>query len=236
MRFLLLVGLCSIFLLALGLPQTRSEEKKQAKVARVLILSGVPEKHHDYRNQCPNMEKFLRSQGHTVHLRDTAVVLDQDAGKFDVIVLMSEKWRGDEKNRQQLLQMVRDGMGLVVIHMAYVPCVEALGGKASRNGKTGTISIKITEREHPITKEVEDFTAGPGDELYAGVRLKEEDIHILAKGQDRDGTWEPVAWVRHHGKGRVFYLSLGHSTPSQQNPGFLKLVSGAVRWASRLIP
>jgi type 1 glutamine amidotransferase len=44
-------------------------------------------------------------------------------------------------------------------------------------------------------------------------------------------AWEPVAWVRPYGKGRVFDTSLNHSTPSQQNSSFLKMVTSAVRWA-----
>jgi hypothetical protein len=208
------------------------EKSKPAAPLKVLILSGVPETHHDYKNQCPNMEKALKEQGHEVVLRDRAIVEEGDAARFQVIVLMSEKWRGDQKNRQELLQMVKDGIGLVVIHMAYVPCVEALGGKASRNGKTGDIRIEIVDRKHPVTAGLEDFTAGPRDELYAGVKFTIDDVQVLARGQDTLGTWEPVAWVRLHGKGRVLYCSLGHSTDSQKNLGFQKLVANAVKWAA----
>lgn len=199
--------------------------KKPAGAVKVLILSGVPETHHDYKNQCPNLAKVLKEQGHDVTLRDQALIEEEDRNKFDVFVLMSEKWRGDEKNRQELLQLVKDGTGLVVIHMAYVPCVEALGGKASRNGKTGDLKIEIVDKKHSITQGVNDFTAGPNDQLYAGVKFTVDDVQVLAKGQDTAGTWEPVAWVRLYGKGCVFYTSLGHSTPSQQNPAFLKLVT-----------
>ena len=221
-------------------PQPRPDEQPRggvltpgqaAKPLRVLLLSGVPETHHDYKNQCPNMQKALQQQGHDVVLRDKAIVEEGDAARFDVLVLMSEKWRGDEQNRQELLRLVRDGKGLVVIHMGYVPCVEALGGKASRNGKTGDLKVEIVDRKHSITAGLEDFTAGPKDELYAGVKFTADDVRVLARGQDSLGTWEPVAWVRPYGQGRVFYTSLGHSTPSQQNPSFLKLVTSAVRWA-----
>jgi type 1 glutamine amidotransferase len=208
-----------------------ADTDKPPKGVRVLILSGVPETHHDYKNQCPNMAGALRGQGHEVVLRDKTLVEEGDAKKFDVVVLMSERWRGDEKNRQALLDMVRGGTGLVVVHMAYVPCVEALGGKASRNGKTGDLKVEVVDRQHPVTAGMRDFTAGPNDELYAGVNLTAEDVHVLARGQDASGTWEPVAWVRPFGRGRVFYTSLGHSTESQKNPAFLKLVAGAVRWA-----
>jgi hypothetical protein len=228
--------LCLCGALGLGSLGQATGDEKAARPLRVLILSGVPETHHDYKNQCPNLLKVLKEQGHDVTLRDRAIVEEGDAAKFDVLVLMSEKWRGDQKNRQELLQMVQDGKGLVVIHMAYVPCVEALGGKASRNGKTGDLKIEIVDRKHPITAGLEDFTAGPKDELYAGVKFTAEDVHVLARGQDTLGAWEPIAWVRSYGKGRVFYTSLGHSTPSQQNPGFLKLVTAAVRWAGQRKP
>lgn len=227
MRTFFLLGVAG---LAFALQPGSAQDKPAVKPLKVLILSGIPERHHDYKNQCPNMEKVLKDAGHDVVLRDTAVVRPGDR-KFNVLVLMSEKWRGDEKNRQELLHMVKDGLGLVAIHMAYVPCVEALGGKARRNGKTGDLKIEIVDKKHPITAGVSDFTAGPGDELYAGVKFDVDDVHVLARGQDTLGTWEPVAWVRQHGKGRVFYISLGHSTKSQQNPGFVKLVTGGVRWA-----
>lgn len=213
-------------------PTPRAGADDKPRSIRVLILSGVPETHHDYKNQCPNMEKLLKEQGHEVVRRDKALYEEGDAGKFDVVVLMSEKWRGDTKNRQEFLQMIKDGKGLVVIHMGYVPCVEALGGKASRNGKTGEIRIEIADKKHAITKGLGDFTAGPKDELYAGVKFTADDVHVLARGQDTSGAWEPIAWTRAYGKGRVFYTSLGHSTESQKNGGFIKLVTAGVKWVA----
>ena len=88
------------------------------------------------------------------------------------------------------------------------------------------------DKKHPITQGLDDFTAGPKDELHARVKFTVDDVQVLAKSQDTLGTWKPVAWVRTHGKGRVFYCSLGHSTESQKNPGFLKLVTGAVKWVA----
>jgi type 1 glutamine amidotransferase len=221
-----------LFLCAAALAADEPNGKEKAKPAKILILSGVPETHHDYKNQCPQMAEVLKKEGHEVTLRDKAIIEDGDAAQFDVIVLMSEKWRGDEKNRQQLLELVKGGKGLVVIHMAYVPCVEALGGKASRNGKTGDIKVEVIDKKHPVTQGLDDFTAGPKDELYAGVKFTADDVHVLARGQDTLGTWEPVAWVRSFGKGRVLYTSLGHSTEGQKNPGFLKLVTNGVRWVA----
>jgi type 1 glutamine amidotransferase len=234
-RFASSLVLLGVLLVAAATPAADdSKVGKKAGAVKVLILSGVPETHHEYKNQSPNLAKILQEQGHDVTLRDKAIIEEGDSTKFDVLVLMSEKWRGDEKNRQELLQLVKDGKGLVAIHMAYVPCVEALAGKASRNGKTGDLKIEIADKKHPVTQGVTDFTAGPKDELYAGVKFMTDDVQVLAKGQDTAGTWEPVAWVRSYGKGRVFYTSLGHSTESQKNLAFLKLVTNAVRWAGAI--
>jgi type 1 glutamine amidotransferase len=41
----------------------------------------------------------------------------------------------------------------------------------------------------------------------------------------------PIAWTRRHGKGRVFYLGLGHTPEVWRNPVFLDLVAGGIRWA-----
>src|SRR5262249_15015475 len=122
----------------------------------------------------------------------------------------------------------------VVSTRAYAPGAGARGGKASRNGKTGDIKVEITDRKHPITAGLDDFTAGPKDELYAGVKVTADDVRVLARGQDTLGTWKPVAWVWNYGKGRVFYTSLGHSTAGQQNPAFVKLVGNAVCWAGEM--
>ena len=41
---------------------------------------------------------------------------------------------------------------------------------------------------------------------------------------------EPVTWVNHHGKARVFYTSLGHPEDFREEP-FRRLLSNALLWA-----
>jgi uncharacterized protein len=40
----------------------------------------------------------------------------------------------------------------------------------------------------------------------------------------------PQTWVRTHGKGRVFYTSLGHREDVWTNPFFQALAQGGIAW------
>ena len=45
----------------------------------------------------------------------------------------------------------------------------------------------------------------------------------------------PQTWARMHGKGRVFYTSMGHREDVWEKPEFQALVVGAMKWSSRQI-
>ena len=47
----------------------------------------------------------------------------------------------------------------------------------------------------------------------------------------RDDNDYPVAWIRQHGKGRVFYTSLGHSPDSFWDPRVLAMFLAGVQYA-----
>jgi type 1 glutamine amidotransferase len=40
----------------------------------------------------------------------------------------------------------------------------------------------------------------------------------------------PATWARMHGRGRVFYTSMGHREDVWANPIFLNLLAGALDW------
>jgi type 1 glutamine amidotransferase len=43
----------------------------------------------------------------------------------------------------------------------------------------------------------------------------------------------PVVWKRHHGKGRVFYSSLGHVASEFQVPQMKTILRRGMNWAAR---
>ncbi len=42
----------------------------------------------------------------------------------------------------------------------------------------------------------------------------------------------PCTWARMHGKGRVFYTSMGHGEETWSNPFFQAIVRGGLAWAA----
>jgi uncharacterized protein len=49
-------------------------------------------------------------------------------------------------------------------------------------------------------------------------------------GPDRNGP-EPEVWTKTYGKGRIFAMTIGHDTKTQQDPNYLQLLQNGVSWA-----
>lgn len=81
---------------------------------------------------------------------------------------------------------------------------------------------------HPVLEGVKGM-ASLGS-LYKNTPLA-DDARPLLVGTTPEGT-EPVAWVREHNGGRVFYTSLG-APGDFENASYKRLVANALFWASR---
>ena len=99
--------------------------------------------------------------------------------------------------------------------------------------------VEITDKEHPITRDVSDFVIT--DEQHY-MRYAKDPVHILARSVNEDGhtfrelgTRCEAAWAYDYGQGRVCYLAPGHTIPALWNPEYAKLQQNATRWLLRQI-
>ena len=99
--------------------------------------------------------------------------------------------------------------------------------------------VEITNKEHPITRDVADFVVT--DEQHY-MRYDKAPEHVLAVSVNEDGhafkelgTRCEAAWAYDYGQGRVCYLAPGHTIPALWNPEYEKLQRNAARWLLRLI-
>jgi type 1 glutamine amidotransferase len=90
------------------------------------------------------------------------------------------------------------------------------------------VSLVAGSESHPVLRGVEPFTSAGS--LYKNPKLA-GDVTRLMEGRIPEHT-EPVAWVRLHRGGRVFYTSLGHPDEFRQ-PSFLRLLVNAIFWTTR---
>ena len=98
-------------------------------------------------------------------------------------------------------------------------------------------SIKIVDKESPLTADIPDFTVS-SEQYYLHV---DPAVHVLATTEfpvfnwyhSPNGTVQmPAAWTKRWGIGRVYYNSLGHQ-PEVVNQGpALEMIKRGLIWAS----
>ncbi len=100
------------------------------------------------------------------------------------------------------------------------------------------IEIKYTNREHPITKPLSDWTTIK-EELYNNVKL--HDAVPLATGKQKvkgrggkETTQEfVVAWINEKRGARSFSTTIGHNNDTVADPRYLELITRGVLWACK---
>jgi type 1 glutamine amidotransferase len=126
-------------------------------------------------------------------------------------------------------------------HGADDPYIQMIGGEFAGHGAQQPCRIEIADAAFPGV--AKGFGASGGsftitDEWYA-LKNMPEDLHVILV-QVTDGMTGnmyhrpnfPMTWARNHGKGRVFYTSMGHREDVWENPMYQGLLLGALGWAT----
>jgi type 1 glutamine amidotransferase len=184
-----------------------------------------------------------RASGMDVLVEDTLAPLS-DAERLAGLALVVVNWHMGVLDEQEKLDLtpLRDavaaGTGLAGLHAgmgdAFRLDVEyqfMCGGQwVAHPGDDGvTYDVRITDRDSPITKGVNDFTVTT-EKYYMHV---DPAIHVLAT-TDFDGVAMPIAWTKPWGMGRVFYCSLGHEPRIMAMPEVERLMRQGMAWAARV--
>ena len=154
-----------------------------------------------------------------------------------------------EQQRADLMSFIKeDGKGFVAAHTASTAFFswpdfgEMLGGRFDEHPWgifDGTVVIE--DPNFPAMKHFPKvFTLR--DEHYQTKDFSRDKIRVLARldagnldlknprVHRTDGDF-PVAWAKMHGKGRVFYSTLGHAIESWDNPQLQKMYFEGIKWA-----
>ncbi len=100
--------------------------------------------------------------------------------------------------------------------------------------------VKISDREHPITHGLNDFTLLNTEQYYIHA---DPGNHLLCETTFSGGHGDtelypphvvmPYAWTRSWGKGRVFVACWGHTDKDFDVPEALEIVRRGLVWAAR---
>jgi len=161
-----------------------------------------------------------------------------------------------KRGKQALLDAVRKGKGFIGLHSATDsfhspgkrqetqaerdPYIEMIGGEFVSHGKQQEATMRVADSDFPafdkLGKEYRLL-----DEWYA-LKNCADDLHVLLVNET-EGMEGPVyqrpafpaTWARPHGKGRVFYTSMGHREDVWTHPIFQSVLIAALRWTTGLI-
>lgn len=238
----ILVGLAVIVCLV-GVAATDAAAK-----SRVLIVTGddVSPAHDWLSCAAATREVLLKSGQFDVDVVGSVEALANDANlkNVDVIYLMVYNARTptlSDKGKENLVNFVKSGKGLVVTHLSSAsfkewPEFKALCGRVwvmgtSGHGPRSVFKAVVVDKASPITKGVSDFSQD--DELYAKLQ-GDAPIHVLVQA---DSDWskgtEPLAFTLDYGKGRVFHHTFGHDPKAIHTPEVEKLIVQGTAWAAR---
>ena len=189
----------------------------------------------------------------------TKAKMPQDAGllkpglekQFDAIVLFDMAIM-DEAYRAPFRDLLKTGIGVVALHhnlgaqqnwdeyrniiggkyilpKAATPTViDGKEWKPSGNAWPVDMTITVADRSHPITAGIDDFPVR--EEGYLNVFVSPQ-VHVLLT-TDNPRCNHAIAWTNTYENSRIFYLMIGHSSKTWDDPHYRALVRNGIAWVA----
>ena len=262
-------SLIALALLA-GLTTSLSAEQKPL---RVLVVAGGC--CHDYATQKEVLKKGIEARVNAIvevaydPTKSTKPLFElfksPDWGKnFDVVV--HDECAADITDQAYVANIVnahKNGLPAVNLHCAMhsyrwgnyrepvkagadnASWYEMLGLQSTGHGPQQPIAITFTDKSHPITTGLADWTT-INEELYnnvqvLGAKTLATGLQKIPEKKDKKGKVTPaseanaiVAWTNEFGpkKTRIFSTTIGHNNATVEDARYLDLVARAVLWSA----
>jgi type 1 glutamine amidotransferase len=187
----------------------------------------------------------LEGNGFKVHVENTtAAFADASIKDLSLIVPIVTMSKIEKEEVQTLTKAVESGVGLAGFHGgmgdAFREAVDyqfMCGGQwVAHPGNVIDYQVDIVRPDDPIMKGVESFPYR-SEQYYMHVDPTNE-VLATTTFSGEHATWIkgaviPVVWKRKHGRGRVFYSSLGHVSKEFEVPEMRTILHRGMLWAAR---
>ncbi|HER07555.1 MAG TPA: hypothetical protein ENO20_01480 [Bacteroides sp.] len=142
------------------------------------------------------------------------------------------------------LNLARRGMPMLFLHhaictfQAWDGYGELVGGKYTVEGFGNDpselsgyrhdldLTISVLDKQHPVTRDMEDFTIH--DEGYSNLWIRDGAEPLLVT--DHPNCSDTVGWVNRFDQSDVVYLIFGHDNQAYANGSFRQLLENALNW------
>ncbi len=226
-------------------PQLESDGLPSLKGKKVLMVYGGWDGHQPkvFNNR---VEAWLKKEGAKIVISDSLGIYTNKEvmSQIDLIIQYWTMGKISTEQEKGLLDAVKNGTGIAGCHGGLGDSFRnnteyqyMIGGQwvAHPGGKID-YNVTITNTSDPITDGIDDFEIKNTEQYYMHI---DPNSQVLATTtfSDKYNSWikgavMPVSWKKYYGKGRVFYLSIGHDPKDFDEPSAWKLLSKGVRWAS----
>ncbi len=182
--------------------------------------------------------------------KDVSVFTDKNLKKYDAIVFVSSTGEIFKKaaHRKALMKFVKGGKGIVGIHAAtdanykWLEYGQMMGGYFNGHPwRSNTpVYVNIEDKKHKLCECFHGKGLSFKEEIYQFKNYSRKGKRVLlginlakstkVRGLKRKDNDYPVAWIKRHGRGRVFYCSLGHNHFMFWHPQVLKFYLNGIQY------
>jgi type 1 glutamine amidotransferase len=217
---------------------------------KVLILTGNHHPAHPWKETTPLLKTTLERQNYAVDVSTTIEDLSQyNLQDYDVLLMNYCNWENptplSDAAKASFTGYLNNGGGLIILHFAngafhfslpkaegtdwpeYRKITRRVWDHHSNSGHDpyGKFAVKIAVKDHPITKNLNDFETT--DELYFNQKGDEPITPLLTARSKVTNKDEPLAWVYRYGKGKIFQTVLGHDAKALETPTVQEIIQRA---------
>jgi len=190
---------------------------------------------------------WLKKEGFEVVVSDNLTPYADAAlmGSLDVIVQIWTQGTIEKEQLKGLINAVKvDGVGLAGWHGGLGDSFRTandyeymIGGIwVSHPGGKIDYEVNIVDHEDAVTAGLKDFKLHT-EQYFMNVNPNMKVLATTTFSGEHDpwiaGSVMPVTWKKVHGKGRVFYTSLGHTADVFNTPEALTMTQRGILWAAR---
>jgi type 1 glutamine amidotransferase len=176
---------------------------------------------------------------------DVSAFADPANQSLDLIVPIVTMAKIGREEVAALSRTIENGTGLAGFHGGMADAFREspdyqfiVGGQfVAHPGGIIDYRVEVSRPDDPIMQGIASF-AYRSEQYYMHVDPANEVLATTAFSAEHapwiDGVAMPVVWKRRHGRGRVFYSSLGHAPEEFAVPEMRAILRRGMRWAARL--
>lgn len=241
-----LLVLFSLFILNMNLvtAATPPKELPSLKGKKILMVWGGWEG-HEPKQVTYKLKEKLDELGAIVTVSDSLGVYTNKElmASVDLIIQAWTMGKISKEQEKGLLEAVKSGTGLAGVHGGLGDSFREnteyqymVGGQwVAHPGGIIDYTVEITDKNDPVTKGIKDFKMH-SEQYYMHVDPNVKVLATTTFNADHndwiDGAVIPVVWKKTYGKGRVFYLSVGHVAKDFDVPEAMEILVRGIKWAS----